>query len=280
MAGMETKINASMLQHRDDFGIDHRLITAFSRSGLWDHDPAVHLNIHSSHQIIAVISGMILIEDGKEKRPLYRRMAAFIPGGKPHRAITLQESDGVLCHSLFINPALVPCADDRIHVFETSELFQALLKKMNEHNLEDISGGIMGSCLKLFLTLLPSELANHADKIRLPEAKSERNRRVLVFLQANYRNKIRLDHLTRAIPLSVRQICRGFKAEMEMSVMEYLKILRLLHASHRLFDHRKKIIDVAYDCGYDSVSTFYQEFKRYYGLSPNQFRNQTISEPV
>jgi AraC-like DNA-binding protein len=273
-------MSTAVHQHRDDFGIDHRLISAFSRSGLWDHDPAVHLNIHSSHQIIAVISGMILIEDGKEKRPLYRRMAAFIPAGKAHRAITLQDSVSVLCHSLFINPALIPWADDRIHLFETSELCQALLKKMNEHNLEDISGGIMGSCLSLFLALLPSELDDHADMIRLPEARSERNRRIVGFLQANYMNKVRLDHLTHALPLSVRQICRGFKAEMKMSVMEYLRVLRLFHASYNLFDQSKKVIDVAFDCGYDSVSTFYQEFKRYFGLSPNQFRNRTVAEPI
>jgi AraC-like DNA-binding protein len=275
-----TEKSSSVRQHQDDFGIDHRLISAFTRTGLWDDDPMVHLNIHSSHQIITVISGMILIEDGMEKRPLYRRMAAFIPGGKPHRATTLQESIGVLCQSLFINPALIPWADDRIHLFETSELCQALLKKMNEHNLEDIRGGIMGSCLNLFLTLLPSELANHADKIRLPEAKSERNRRIVGFLQANHMNKIRLDHLTRAVPLSVRQICRGFKAEMKLSVMEYLRILRLLHASHHLFDQQKKVIDVACDCGYDSVSTFYQEFKRYFGQSPNEFRNRITAETI
>ena len=83
------------------------------------------------HQIIAVISGMILIEDGTEKRPLYRRMAALIPGGKPHRATTLQEDGSVLCQSLFINPALILWSDERIHLFETSELCQALLKKMN-----------------------------------------------------------------------------------------------------------------------------------------------------
>jgi AraC-like DNA-binding protein len=275
---VDKQLSAAIQQHRDDFGIDHRLISAFSRSGLWDHDPSAHLNIHSSHQIIAVISGMILIEDGKEKRPLYRRMAAFIPGGKPHRASTLQET--ILCHSLFINPNLVPWADDRIHLFETSELCQALLKKMNEHNLEDISGGILGSCLNLFLALLPSELANPAELIRLPEATSERNRRIVRFLQTNYMNKVRLGHLSRVTPLSVRQICRCFKDELKMSVMEYLKMLRLLHASHQLFDRSKKVIDVALDCGYDSVSTFYQEFKRYFGLSPAQFRERRTTDTL
>jgi AraC-like DNA-binding protein len=273
---VENRAAGALRQHRDDFGIDHRLISAFSRSGLWDHDPTVHLNFHSSHQVIAVIRGMILIEDGREKRPLYRRMAAFIPGGKPHRATTLYEGMRVLCHSLFINPSLIPWADDRIHLFETSELCQALLKKMNEHNLEDISGGILGGCLKLFLSLLPSELNNRADRIRLPEARSERSRRIVRFLQDNYMNKVQLDHLTRALPLSVRQICRSFKQEMNMSVMEYLRVLRLLHSSHHLFHRRKKIIDVAFDCGYDSVSTFYQDFKRYFGLPPNQFRDRTV----
>ena len=265
-------------EHVEDFGIDHCVVSAFSRSGLWDRDPSEHLNIHSSHQIIVVIQGMILIEDDEEKRPLYRRMAAFIPAGKAHRASALTHTMNVMCHSLFVNPELFAAPDERIHLFETSPLCEALLTKLNERNLVDISDGIPRRCLELFLTLLPAELRSVAGMIGLPEAQSERNRSVVRYLRVNYRNRIELAHLSKAVSLSARQVSRSFKQEMKISVMEYLRIYRLLHASVLLFDGQRKIIDVAHDCGYESVSTFYQEFKRYFGLSPNSFRGRSIGE--
>ena len=82
----------SIEERFEDFGIDLQIVSAFSRTGLWDHDPDEHLNLHSSHQIIAVRAGMILVEDGDEKIPLYQNMAAFVPAAKPHRAVLMNEN--------------------------------------------------------------------------------------------------------------------------------------------------------------------------------------------
>ena len=262
----------------DDFGIDHRVISAFSRSGLWDSDPTEHLNVHSSHQIIVVIQGMILLDDGEERRPLYRRMAAFIPAGKAHRACEFDDGVNAGCHSLFVNPKLFPPPDERIHLFETSPLCEALLTRMNERNLVDISGGILGRCLDLFLALLPEELVNSASLIRLPQPRSKRNRQVVRFLRDNYSNRVELAHLERAVSLSSRQITRSFRQEMKVTVMDYLRMYRLLQASALLLDHGRKVIDIAHDCGYESISTFYTDFRRCFGLSPNRFRGHRMGE--
>jgi AraC-like DNA-binding protein/mannose-6-phosphate isomerase-like protein (cupin superfamily) len=265
-------------EHLDDFGIDHRVVSAFSRSGLWDSDPNEHLNVHSSHQIIVVIQGMIMLTDEMERRPLYRRMAAFIPAGKAHRASAPGNGMTISCHSLFVNTRIFPAPDGKIHLFETSPLCEALLTKMNERNLVDITEGILGSCLELFLKLLPGELRNATGMVRLPEARSERNRAIVQFLQAGYRSRVELSDLARVVPLSVRQISRSFKQEMKISVMEYLRVYRLLQASVLLLDPVHKVIDVANDSGYESVSTFYEDFKRYFGLPPTRFRGHSMGE--
>ncbi len=259
-------------ERSEDFGIDYQAVGAFSRSGLWDHDPSVHLNVHSAHQVIAVATGMILIENGREKEPLYQNMAAFIPAGKPHRAVLMRENMDFLCHSLFINPRKFPVTDNEIRVFFMSELPSALLKKMNEKNLVDISTGVPGTCLQLFLDLLPSELGNRARFVRLPEVKRGRNRRIVGFIRENYMNRVRLEHLTRVVPLSVRQISRCFQEEVHISVMEYLKIYRLLRASLYLYETNRKVIDIAQECGFQAVSSFYDEFRHHFGMSPHQFR--------
>ena len=260
-----------------DFGIDHQIVSAFSRAGLWDHDPDEHLNLHSCHQIIAVRTGMILIEDGREKQPLYQNMAAFVPAGKPHRAVLMKEHMGFQCHSLFIDATVLTAPTDEIRSFELSNLGAALLEKLNEENLVDISEGLPGTCLNLFLELLPSEMKNGTRLIRIPEVKRSRNRRIAEFIRENYMNKIRLDHLTRAVPLSTRQITRCFQDELEIGVTEYIRLIRLLHASLFLHDTRRKIIDIAHDCGYDSSSTFYEDFKHHFGLSPNRFRAKILA---
>lgn len=260
-----------------DFGIDHQIISAFSWTGLWDHDPNEHLNVHSSHQIIAVRTGMILVEDGNEKFPLYQNMAAFVPVGKPHRAVLMNETMGSQCHSLFIDPTIFAEPTDEISSFELSELGAALLERLNEENLVDISAGLPGKCLNLFLELLPTEMENGTRLIRIPEVKGERNRRIAQFIRENHMNKIRLDHLSRVVSLSTRQITRSFHEELKIGVSEYIRLIRLLNASLYLHDRQRKIIDIAHDCGYDSSSTFYEDFKHHFGLPPNRFRTKILA---
>lgn len=259
-----------------NFGLDLKSIPAFSISGTWDKDRSEHFNIHSSHQILTVRDGMLLLEDCNEKKPLYRNMAAFIPAGKPHLAKVLRESHTVSCHSLFITTDIYLEKNDNVCIFEMSNLGTALLRKLNEENLVNLSEGFMGHCLNLFLKILSIDIQKPAHLIRLPEAKNERNKKVIHFIQDNYFNKIRLDHFTRVVPLSIRQISRIFLNELKISIMEYLRLYRLLRASVLIHEEWRKIIDIAYDCGYDSVSSFHEDFKHHFGLPPTRFRKKIL----
>jgi AraC-like DNA-binding protein len=48
----------------------------------------------------------------------------------------------------------------------------------------------------------------------------------------------------------------------------------MLQASIAINMTKKKIISVAYDCGYDSISSFFIDFKQIFGISPAEFRNR------
>ena len=74
-----------MERHTEDFGLNLAQVPAFSVRGVWDHDHSRHLNVHHTHQVLTVSDGMLLLEDDRQKQPLYRSMAAFIPAGTPHR---------------------------------------------------------------------------------------------------------------------------------------------------------------------------------------------------
>lgn len=263
-------------ERSQDFGLDPLKVPAFSLPGVWDHDSSKHLNVHHSHQILTVSDGMLVLEDDHEHQPLYRSMAALIPAGTPHRAVVLRERKTVICHSLFLSPRICGVHISQIRIFEMSDLGSALLKKLNEQNRVNLTAGLMGHCLRLFLELLPMDLQHQAKLIRLPEVKQERNKRIAAFIRDNYMNKIRLEHFCRAVPLSARQLARSFRDEVKITIMEYLRLYRLLRASVLLHENNRNIIDVAFDCGYDSISTFHEDFKHHFGIPPNRFRREVL----
>jgi len=73
---------------------------------------------------------------------------------------------------------------------------------------------------------------------------------------------------------SPRHISRLFQEDLGISVFEYLKLFRILIASIELDKKDKKIIDIALDSGYNSLSSFYTDFKSHYLMTPNEFRQK------
>lgn len=55
---------------------------------------------------------------------------------------------------------------------------------------------------------------------------------------------------------------------------QYLRKLRLAEAENKLRTGKATILQVALDCGFESLSAFYRLFKRSRGISPAQYRNQ------
>jgi AraC-like DNA-binding protein len=259
-----------------DFGLNVQQIPAFSLKGVWDRDSRFHLNTHPAHQVLTVNDGVVLIEDGREKQPLYRNMAAFIPAFTPHRVAIFDRHVKINCESLFFRPDFFPRETQRIAVFEISELANALLDRLNQVNLKDLSEGLMGNCLSLFVEILCQEVTRPVRMIRLPEAQNPCCRRVIRFLEDNFMNKIRMAHLGKAYPLSTRQISRIFQKELGMSPLDYLRLYRLLRASMLLYERERKVIDIAFDCGYQSISSFYKDYNLYYGVPPHRFRQKIL----
>ncbi len=89
------------------------------------------------------------------------------------------------------------------------------------------------------------------------------------------------EHMCRMISLSefavshqknAQYIGRLFKNEVGISFSEYCNDVRLTKASVCLLQGNEKIIDIALDCGFQSVSYFNRLFLQKYGMSPSKYR--------
>ncbi len=72
-------------------------------------------------------------------------------------------------------------------------------------------------------------------------------------------------------------ISKVFKREEGITINKYIQIVRLEKAHHLLLHSDEKIIEVAFDVGYDNLATFYRHFVKQYKKSPQQIRKEKLN---
>ncbi len=94
--------------------------------------------------------------------------------------------------------------------------------------------------------------------------------RVLKTLQNNYSEDINVEKLASAAHMSVSAFHRAFKEVTSDSPIQYLKKIRLTRARDMMVQESMKAYSAADMVGYESVSQFSREFKRYFGKTPTE----------
>jgi len=81
--------------------------------------------------------------------------------------------------------------------------------------------------------------------------------------------------------LSPYHFSRLFTARMGRSVMAHVRGRRLVRGAHRLCGEPDlKLVDLAFDCGFESQEAFTRAFKRVFGVSPGRFRSGFAVDPI
>ncbi|UJX39476.1 AraC family transcriptional regulator [Desulfovibrio sp. JY] len=86
----------------------------------------------------------------------------------------------------------------------------------------------------------------------------------------NFSQPCSVEQLAGSVNMSTSAFHRAFKDVTSLSPIQYLKKVRLNKARSLLVEDGLRASDAARQVGYESVSQFNREFKRYFGASPRQ----------
>ena len=70
----------------------------------------------------------------------------------------------------------------------------------------------------------------------------------------------------------LRHLSRLFKADLKITIFEYLRLYRILMASIEMHNPKRTVTEIALDCGYESLSSFYRDFNLIFAVTPKFFR--------
>ena len=122
-----------------------------------------------------------------------------------------------------------------------------------------------------FLKIMPSASE------RISSADSERLMAMLTWIHANYDRKVSLEEIAAAAHISAKESERCFRRQIRTLPFDYLMDYRLEKARQFLEGDNLSITEIAMRCGFGSASYFGSCFRRKYGMSPREYRNDSLA---
>lgn len=110
--------------------------------------------------------------------------------------------------------------------------------------------------------------------------KTEAVQRMQDYIDAHSAEEITLAALAEAARFSPWHSARIFKELTGVTPADYIRKVRLSKSALRLRDEKVKVIDVAFDLGFDSVDGYQRAFRREFGCNPKEYAKSPVPLPL
>lgn len=273
--------------------VEKRKGTSFSVVSYTNPYFAAPLHIHPEYELILIEEGKGLSFVGDSIQELSPGDFMLIGKNLPHLWLSADEyyqNSGLVSRSVYTQ------FDDRIfpaslHDIPELENIYSLLKKSQKGVF--FTGGSIEALKELFRSLVTKEgfekieglytllyrlssECNHATLTTENYINSDSTEDLIInkvhlFINKNYQNNIALEDIACNVGMNPSALCRYYKKHTGKRMFEYLTELRISYATKLLINKNINISQVAYDCGYNSLSHFNHQFKQVTGYTPSEY---------
>lgn len=98
----------------------------------------------------------------------------------------------------------------------------------------------------------------------------------LEYIHRNYTKNITMQQVANYVGLTPNYFCSKFHKEIGQSFKQYLRGLQLNHAATLLRVSDLSVSNICEESGINSLAHFLKDFKTFYGMTPSQYRKQTL----
>lgn len=232
------------------------------------------LHFHKNYEIVYVISGSAIYSVNGKTKTLEQGDFALCLSNEIHSVNSIGESKiwiGVFSED-FIHE-FAKHQKGRVGVDFSFKCPESLMRYLSENliktELSDIF--LIKSCLYAlcseYLKQIPLE-ENNGRKASIMGA-------VVEYVENNYKKPISLATLAESLGYEYCYFSKMFNRLFSMRFNDYINIYRFNEACAMLTESNLSITEILYECGFQSVRSFNNTFKRLSGVSPTQWRSRT-----
>ena len=102
--------------------------------------------------------------------------------------------------------------------------------------------------------------------------KSNLSVKAVTYVTEHFKDNISLDTAAEALGISRFAVSRLFSSSIKINFVNYVNFMRIAYAKELLETTNTSVLDIALECGYETLRTFNRVFKEYEGITPLRYR--------
>lgn len=239
---------------------------------------------HTHYEIYILLSGERNVTIGDATYHVKAGSACLFESNIPHRSVGDTDYSGICIHfsKKYLERYFLPeIVASLLACFKTPTIFvpEAYQKKLLVWN--EAKSWRSASSYLLLAQILTDLSHFHYQYLKragefVSENKASGPSRILNYIDANYAMIQSVNNIAESCGVSEAYIHRIVKQATALTVKEYINKLRLRHAIHEMDCTNNSLALIGRSCGFQSVSYFYRVFKKYYGMTPTEYRKRNI----
>lgn len=242
-------------------------------------------HVHDSYELLYLYSGerCFFINDRTFK--MQAGDLCLIHPNVLHRATSegCPECEGILLyfHERFLSPNQplheLFSIDDiyvTLPVYERTVVEELFQKMLHEYKTREpgYTLNLQGLTLQL-LALLGRWLKKHQAKdIHFPSPMHQKISEIARYINHHYQEDLSLESLAHRFYISPSYLSKIFKRVTNFTLIEYLNNVRVKEAKRLLLETEKKVVEIAEEVGFGSITHFGRVFKEITGHPPAYYR--------
>lgn len=154
-------------------------------------------------------------------------------------------------------------------VDELDEIFERLCTPRRTDTDEYLRG-----CFHILMSFhIKAQSDNNAARLR-GDPRKEHIDRAIDYIKNNYSRKLSVAEVAARLYLSPHYLSNLFHEELGISPQQYIMSVRMKRAAELLAIDELLVTDIAHSVGYHDALGFSKLFKKFYGVSPKEFREK------
>ena len=229
------------------------------------HDHVLPAHVHDWDQLTYAASGVLRVDTAAESWTVPPHMAVWVPAGVEHAEHMFAP---VAMRTVYFAPRLIRALPpDQCRAVNISRLLRELILHATRQGALDRRTRPHRHAIAMLLDQLATVTTV---PLQLPAPRDPRARRLAALLRDAPDDPSSIGALARRAGASRRTIERLFARDTGMTLSEWRRRMRLLHAV-RLLAEGESLTAASLACGYTSVSAFIAVFKKEFGVTPRRY---------
>ncbi len=238
---------------------------------------------HTHYEIYVLLSGERNVTIGDVTYHAEPGIACLFEGNISHRSVGDTDYSGICIHfsKAYLERFFLPnVVTSLLACFKTPVIFipeDYREKLLNWNETKSWRSASSYLLLAQILTDLSQFRHKYQKKTDVPvsDNKASGPLRIINYIDTNYATIQSVKDIAESCGVSEAYIHRVIKQATSLTVKEYINKLRLRHAIHEMDCSSNSLAHISRSCGFQSVSYFYRVFKKYYYMTPTEYRESS-----